>query len=345
MYRLGAEWFSSNGSIIIVNIVGAAFFPLDERLGLAAGSLSPDLAREVVWLSGQVPYEDVSDILSRIGGLCVPSSTVWDVVHRQGERLLEAATIREKQVSIERTQWKQPSYDPALRKGVSMDGGMVNIRGEGWKELKVGVVSTLSAPQDRPEALTDAPLGSELHYVAVVGDVEAFSRTLWALAVQCDVPYAGQVAVTADGAPWIWHLTNDLFPCAVQIVDWYHAAEHLEAAAQTHCATDETAHAFAQQLKTDLFQGECFKVIHALHNVHLHEAAVYFETHQYRMQYPAFRAEGFPIGSGSTESGVKQFKHRLCGPGMRWSRPGAQRMTLIRSALLDHSFDTLWNAA
>jgi hypothetical protein len=94
-----------------------------------------------------------------------------------------------------------------------------------------------------------------------------------------------------------------------------------------------------------LLAGECWKVIHALHAAQLADHASYFETHHYRMQYPAFRAEGFPIGSGSTESGVKQYKHRLCGPGMRWSRYGVQRMAVIRSAVLDNSFDALWNAA
>jgi hypothetical protein len=203
-------------------------------------------------------------------------------------------------------------------------------------ELKVGVVST--PPQDQPDELRDAPLGTELHYVAVLGDVEAFAPALWGLAVQQLVPCAGQVAVTADGAAWIWHLTGDLFPCATQIVDWYHAA------AQSHASTDEAAKRFADQLKSDLFQGECFKVILALRNAHLPEAAAYFETHQYRMQYPLFRVDGFPIGSGSTESGVKQYKQRLCRAGMRWSRSGALRMTVVRSAFLDHSFDQLWAA-
>lgn len=344
MCRPAVGWFKWNGSITTVNTAAAAFFPLDERLGVGAG-ISPDLAREAVWLSGQVPFADVSQILARIGGLSVPSSTIWDVVQREGERLLEAVSAREQQVGIERTQWEQPLYDPALRKGVSMDGGMVNIRGEGWKELKVGVVSTLTPPQDQPDELRDAPLGTDLHYVAVLGDVEAFACALWGLAVQQLVPYAGHVAVTADGAAWIWHLTDDLFPCATQIVDWYHAAEHLDTAAQSQATTDEAAKLWANQLKTDLFQGKCFKVIHALRNAHLPEAAAYFETHQYRMPYPVFRADGFPIGSGSTESGVKQYKQRLCGAGMRWSRSGALRMSVIRSAFLDHSFDQLWQAA
>jgi hypothetical protein len=63
------------------------------------------------------------------------------------------------------------------------------------------------------------------------------------------------------------------------------------------------------------------------------------------MQYQAFREEGFLIGSGPVESEIKQFKARLTGPGMRWSRPNAQRMLVIRSAVLSNDFDALWAAA
>ena len=55
--------------------------------------------------------------------------------------------------------------------------------------------------------------------------------------------------------------------------------------------------------------------------------------------------EHVSIGSGTVESGVKQFKHRLTGPGMRWSRPGAQRMIVIRGAIMTEDFDALWDAA
>jgi hypothetical protein len=63
------------------------------------------------------------------------------------------------------------------------------------------------------------------------------------------------------------------------------------------------------------------------------------------MQYPVFRADGYPIGSGSVESGIKQYKARLTGPGMRWSCAGVDRMVVIRSAVLSNSFDELWAAA
>ena len=95
-----------------------------------------------MWLSGVVPYEQVRQVLERIGGYTVPPSTLWEHVQQHGERLAEYQARQQDQVSIERTLWETGRYDPQLRKGVSLDGGMVNIRGEGWKEFKTGVVST-----------------------------------------------------------------------------------------------------------------------------------------------------------------------------------------------------------
>jgi hypothetical protein len=301
------------------------------------------LEQSVVWLSGQVSYQQVSQVLARIGGYSVPTSTVWEHVQQHGERLVDYQTHQQGQVSLERTRWEHQRYDGQLRKGMSMDGGMVNIRDEGWKELKVGVVSRLVPPQLQGEAEV---VCDDLHYTAVLGGVEQFAPALWALAVEHNVPYAGHLAVTADGAAWIWTLTADLFPCSTQIVDWYHATQHLAQAAQVRFPNDmQAAGRWTQQLKDYLIKDEVWKIIATLHQVGLPQHAVYFEEHRYRMRYATFHAQGYPIGSGTTESGVKQFKQRLCGPGMRWSRPGAQRMIVIRAAILDNSFDHLWAVA
>jgi hypothetical protein len=184
-----------------------------------------------------------------------------------------------------------------------------------------------------------------LHYTAVLGDVEQVSPALWALAVQQNVPHAGHVAVTADGAAWIWKLTADLFPCSTQIVDYYHATQHLAQAVQARRPDDaQAAKGWLEQLKDFLLKDEVWKIIDALRETGLIEPVSYFEEHRYRLLYALFRAEGYPIGSGSTESAVKQYKHRFCGPGMRWSRPGAQCMIVIRSAILDNAFVDLWRA-
>jgi hypothetical protein len=126
-------------------------------------------------------------------------------------------------------------------------------------------------------------------------------------------------------------------------VDWYHAHQHLAQAAQARYPTQaERAHTWYPQMSDALYCGEVWVILRDLQHHHLDDHARYFHTHQRRMQYQRFREAGFPIGSGAVESGVKPFKHRLTGAGRRWSRPGAERMLLIRSALMADSLDQLW---
>jgi hypothetical protein len=70
-----------------------------------------------------------------------------------------------------------------------------------------------------------------VEYSAVLGSPEDLSPALWRLAVQRQIPIATESSVTADGAEWIWNLAADLFPDSTQIVDWYHACQHLALAA------------------------------------------------------------------------------------------------------------------
>lgn len=315
-------------------------FPLDERLGLQAGSFSPCLRREVVWLAALLPYAQASEVLSRIGHLDVPVTTLWEHTQSVGADWL--AQDPHEYVGVERTRWEPRDYQPTLRKSIGVDGGMVNIRDEGWKELKVGAIGTLTPPWELDVA---HPARSHtLHYTACLGSVADFAPVLWQLAVQQRVPYAGHVVVTADGAGWIWRLSTDLFPCSTQIVDWYHASQQAAALAQVRFPDDAAA---AQRwhgtLKRDLWQGEIWKIIAQAQAANL--PANYFVDHQRRMDYPAYRAEGYPVGSGTTESGVKQYKQRLCGAGMRWSRPGVNRMIVLRSAAMGGHFDQRWAAA
>ena len=70
--------------------------------------------------------------------------------------------------------------------------------------------------------------------------------------------------------------------------------------------------------------------------------ATYFRQHTRRMQYQEFHEQDYPIGSGTIECGIKRFRQRLAGPGMRWSRPAADRMLVLRAAILSGTFDQLW---
>ena len=74
------------------------------------------------------------------------------------------------------------------------------------------------------------------------------------------------------------------------------------------------------------------------------EQVTYFENNQHRMNYLELREDGWLMGSGMVESGAKQFKDRFTGPGMRWSRPGAERLLPIRAAVMSRTFDDAWRA-
>jgi hypothetical protein len=281
--------------------------------------------------------------MARIGKRPVSDSSLWRLAQKVG-RALKA------QETLEQASPMQPEVADASAQAdtrlLSMDGGMVNIEGEGWKELKVGLVGTVIADEPASVDEVSSVHTTAAHYCAVLGDVTAFTPVLLALARRTAFRQAAQSCITADGAAWIWNLADTHFADSVQIVDYYHARQHLSLAAQAlfpdHPARADTwFHAHTQ----DLFAGSFQPIVADLEQAGLTDSAAYFQTHCARMNYADFQEQGYPIGSGSVESEVKQFKHRLDGPGMYWSRQGAENMILIRATVLDGSFDTRWASA
>ncbi len=134
------------------------------------------------------------------------------------------------QVSVEQIQLPDAKHDHNQRKGVSMDGGMVNIRDEGWCELKVGTIFDVDLRLERnPQTgeLDEMAHGVNVHYTAILGTKDEFKPALWALAVQHDLPIARKRSIIANGALWIWDVAEDTCPDGQQVVAWYHATEHL----------------------------------------------------------------------------------------------------------------------
>jgi hypothetical protein len=303
----------------------------------------------MVWVSGLLPYAQAEQVFARIGHRQIPGWSIWKQTQHHGTRLKAYVDVQQGRVGVQRVVLPPPGCDHQQRKGVSMDGGMVNIRDEGWKEIKIGTVFDIDLCLERdPQThdLVERPHGVDMAYTAVLGSADEFAPALWALAWHHGIPMAADSSVTADGAEWIWRLAADLFPDSVQIVDWYHACQHLAQAAKTLYPEDDTAaQRWFRKRCNDLYKGEIHKITLRLDNAGLSQQAHYFHTHKRRMQYQTCLEEGYPIGSGTVESGVKQFKSRLTGPGMRWSRQAAEQMLVIRGAVMAQDFDLLWNAA
>lgn len=192
-------------------------------------------------------------------------------------------------------------------------------------------------------------------YVAHLGGPDVVGEKTWALARRHGWEQAQDTLVLGDGAPWIWHQAALHFGQSHQLVDWYHAKEHLVAAGRLLKGEGTAACTrWLNSRETLLYQGHAARIADELeqaarqgasHAAALSTAAGYFRTNQQRMNYIEMREEEWPLGSGMIESGAKQFKARFAGPGMRWSRNGAENLLPIRAAVLSGRFDQMWAAA
>ena len=340
--------------------VNAVFFPLDQQLELWEKHWSEQLAKQVVWLSGLVDYGRVAEIMERVGQVAISKSSVWRRAQKWGEQFRELEqTERLVANAVPREVGGLSRGGQSVgRMGVAMDGGMIHVRDEGWKELKVGCVFDVEV---RPT--TDRDTGELVNtahavrnsYAAHLGGPQVFGELIWAEARRRRWEEADDTEMLGDGATWIWNLGMDYFYDSRQIVDWYHAAEHLASAAGLLEGVDaDAARRWFKAQETALYQGHALWVARHLEAAastrpqvaeELRKEAGYFRNNHRRMNYLEMREEGWAIGSGMVESGVKQFKARFTGAGMRWSRAGAERLLPVRAAVMSRRFDELWKRA
>lgn len=318
------------------------------------------MVKAAAWLSGLVPFAYAEEILAQIGQVQMSTSSIWRYTQEVGKRFSEVETQWSRQASAPPVKWMAPEQMATSRPrmGVAMDGTMMHIRQEGWKELKVGTVfevamvaSTSQKDQDQPEQ------SHAVHtsYMCHLGSPKRLGDKMWAEASQRGWDRALDTQVIGDGASWIWNLAQHHFGYSRQSVDWYHAKSHLAAAARLLHGEETTAtQRWLKSRETLLYQGHADRIAQELLAAtpkrpsdaeELRQEATYFRNNQRRMAYLEMREEGWLIGSGMVESGGKQYKDRVGGAGMRWSRPGAERLLPIRTAILSNRFNQLWHHA
>jgi len=334
-----------------------SFSPLDGQLKLWAKNWSEGVVKQAVWLSGIVPYETAHKILAEIGQIHISTSSIWRQAQGWGERFQALEEEEGERASILPERWEPERARVLERKrlGAAMDGGMIHIREEGWKEFKVGSIFELGKEMtwdERIGEMVEMPCAVHSSYVAYLGGPETFGQRIWAEASWRDWEYAVATEVIGDGAPWIWNLALEHFYDSVQIVDWYHATEHLAAVARLIKGegTEAAKRWFKTQAST-LYQGHIDRLVLAIEAEaqsqpalaeELQKQAQYFRNNQRRMRYQEMREEEWLIGSGPVESAAKQYKARFAGPGMRWRRSGAERLFPVRSAIMSGRFDERW---
>ena len=239
-----------------------------------------------------------------------------------------------------------PANAPALLV-VGLDGGRVQGREKDpetqsrWKEDKVATISSYlkgDGKDQEPQRLVTS-------YVATMGTSKKFGTLARVEAERRGIRQAQEVVVIGDAAAWIDTVHDEHFPAHERIVDYSHAAERLWDCAR---ALEPAQHeALGERLASDLYAGRLPRLLKWLeeqvkqqgaarkndpeHHARrvLAENLTYFQRHHPHMDYPRYRANGWPIGSGVTESGVKQFNKRVKGTEQFWNTQGPNGVEAI----------------
>ncbi len=344
---------------------GKGTIPWDRRLGLTRQALTPG-ARQAVAIAGAVDsFGEAADVvLKKLSGLRVSESTAertCEAVGREiGRRLAAGETFGASQA------W--PWHKDAQGKTcgyVSLDLTGLGMQGpEGAKaEGRMAAVAMVynPVPEDRPRwadpAATRTP-EFQARYVAGLEGQAALGEPLRKQAAQVGMDHAERWIALSDAGAGVedWLRVNFGRVDAV-ILDFYHAAEHLgdlgralhpfdEATREdwietwSHRLKHEGGQAVLGELRALPADGrEAVRRVRA-------EVTGYFENHVHRMDYPAYRAKGWAIGSGPIESACKTvIGKRMKGGGMRWGEDGADEMCHLRALFVsgESQWDAYWH--
>jgi len=217
------------------------------------------------------------------------------------------------------------------------------------REIKLGCVFTQTHTDPDGHPVRD---WNSSTYVTSFCPSDDFGGLVRSEAVRRGLARARRTVVLADGAPWVWELARVNFPAALQILDFYHAADHLHALAEAlHGEDSPAAHRRFSRWKRRLLKEGVPRILREAKSLQAHAARpdnaerelAYIRTHRHRMRYPDFRRQGLFIGSGAVEAGCKTVvAARAKQSGMRWSLPGAHNLLALRALLLSHRLDAFY---
>jgi hypothetical protein len=346
-------------------VCGEGAAPVDETYGLHPGQVSAGLA-ELLTLAGvELAFEHSRRWLKGFLLFEVSENTIRQETQRLGQEQTTHETLLREQ-SQDPT-WLQGHLRttapiPARLYG-SLDAAKVRIEPrtsaekqaetETWRDLKVGCWYEAepvppSQRSARQRAVTErGQLGQRaknIRYYCDILEAKAFGQLMWATGCAAQADLTRELVFVCDGAVWIWNLIATHYPKAVQIVDWYHAADRLERVA--HAAFNQTAPRgrWLERTTTDLWEGRVTEVIQACADLgaqcsEAQDAATYFTNNTARMRYDQYRAKDYLIGSGTVESSCKQIvTQRLKCSGAQWIIPGAVDTAKARAAWLSEAW-------
>jgi hypothetical protein len=341
-------------TVYVCRDCGQTAVPADEFWGLGPGKLSPALSRVVAAAAAEIPsFAQAAATTGETLGVELDASTVAlssEAAGAVAEQDRQAAVASLKQ-ELHRAAPPAPPPPPPTAPPtvlISVDATKVHADKQ-WRDVKVGVVATLGPEVRRPTDGRASLVVGPHRYVAAIEPTDDFFYRLLSLLREADWSPGSPLTVLliGDGAPFIWNYTARLEALGIrvhEVVDYYHASEHIwTVAGQVH-RNDIEAQLWGETLSTALLTQGPAPVIAALEALSPRGAAAkdevrkardYFLTNAERMRYPVYAEHAWPLGSGIVESACRTVSGlRVKQPGMRWTFTGVQAMLTLRATRL-----------
>jgi len=336
--------------------------PKDQELDIVDTSFSPGVRRMMGQVGGKEPFEEGRRDLENLAGVLVKTKAVERVsqaIGQQIERVFEGErelALSGKVVPLKAVPKLYIAIDgtgvPVVRRETEGRKGKDETGKAKTREAKLGCVFTQTQLDENQHPVRDE---NSTTYVGAIETAEAFGIRIYAEAIRRGVTRAAQVIVLGDGAHWIWGIAEEHFYGALQIVDLYHAREHLAAIAKNvYGASAIKSKQWMEARREELDAGDVEAVITSVRRLRpsntkvgeeVRTAADYFHRNAERMRYAEFRKHGLFVGSGVMEAGCKTIcGQRLKLSGMHWTVRGANAIIALRCCQLSARWEEFWKA-
>jgi len=338
-------------------------FPVDVVLDIENTELSPGVRRMLATVGHEAAFDQGREQMKVLADLTVTTKAVErtaEAIGQDVERCEQRELKRAWQLNL-----AIPIGPRIPILYVEMDGtGVPVVRKESegrpgkqdgelahTQEAKLGCIFTQTKVDEEGYPIRDEASTS---YVGAIETAEAFARRLYAEAWRRGWARAEKKVVLGDGAEWIWNQADLHFPGAVQIVDLYHARQHLwELSAKLYPNDPPTQRRWVMVRKDKLDRGDIEALLRSLRSFaashaelceEIYTEANYFDSNKERMRYPQFRKQGLFVGSGVIEAGCKTVLGRLKQSGMFWTVRGANAIIALRCCQLSGEFEDYWES-
>jgi hypothetical protein len=340
----------------------AGVIPKDVELDVVGTCFSPGVRRMMGRVGAKEAFDEGRRDLKELAGIVVKTKSVErisEAIGQQAEGVFQAerhAALSGKLAGVEAAPTLYIAIDgtgvPVVARETEGRKGKQNPERAKTREAKLGCVFTQTLLDDQGRPRRDE---HSTTYVGAIESAEQFGPRIYAEAVRRGLKRAGRVVVVGDGAPWIWNLADEQFHDAIQIIDLYHARQHLiELAKSVYGQAATKAADWAAGRSQQLDEGNIEAVLTALRRLRpgdeaaqktVRSALHYFQSNASRMRYANFRSQSLFVGSGVVEAGCKTvIGHRLKQSGMQWTVRGANDIIALRCLQLSGRWEEFWEA-